>query len=189
MYNHAEFYAYHPRYKEEWKSSGCSFRKEGSIFTASLSEETTLKYYDLVNKATDDRRMCVKKEAEFICSLGESVVLTFEPKSFEFLRKKWKSDIKISVQKFSEMQFPPIWSTSFSKFSGGAYPPSGTKISLRRCAPLRNFCILLGIYSYFGAGSAPDYVLSEVQQYGEFEGYEGEVYKPKAASKWKDNFK
>ena len=77
LYNHAEFYAYHPRYKEEWKSSGCSFGKEDSIFTASLSEKTTLKYYNLVNKAIDDRRMCVQKEAEFICSLGESVVLPF----------------------------------------------------------------------------------------------------------------
>ena len=71
LYNHAEFYAYHPRYKEEWKSPGCSFKKEDSIFTVSLSEETTLKYYNLVNKALNDRRMCVKKEAEFICSLGE----------------------------------------------------------------------------------------------------------------------
>ena len=36
-----------------------------------LSQETTLKYYNLVNKATDDRKMCVKKEADFLCSLGE----------------------------------------------------------------------------------------------------------------------
>ena len=31
-YNHAEFYAYHPRYKEEWKSPECLFRKEDNIF-------------------------------------------------------------------------------------------------------------------------------------------------------------
>ena len=54
-------------------------KKNGdSIFMVSLSDETTLKYHNLVNKATDDRRMCVKKKAEFICSLGESVVLQFE---------------------------------------------------------------------------------------------------------------
>ena len=71
-YNHAEFYAYHPRYKEEWKSPKCSFRKEDSIFHGFfLSQETTLKYYNLVNKATDDRKMCVKKEADLVCSLGE----------------------------------------------------------------------------------------------------------------------
>ena len=33
--------------------------------------QTTLKYYNLVNKATGDRKTCVKKEAEFVCSLGE----------------------------------------------------------------------------------------------------------------------
>ena len=70
-YNHAEFYAYHPRYKEEWKSPECSFRKKTAFFTVSLSQEITLKYYNLVNKATDNRKMCVKKEAEFVCSLGE----------------------------------------------------------------------------------------------------------------------
>ena len=31
-------------------------------------------------------------------------------------------------------------------------------------------------------------VLSEVQQYGQFEGQKGEVYKPKTASKWRVNF-
>ena len=52
--------------------------EKDSIFTVSLFEKTTLKYYNLVNKATDDRRMCVKKEAEFNFSLRESVVLPFE---------------------------------------------------------------------------------------------------------------
>ena len=32
----------------------------------------------LVNKASDDRRTCVRKEAEFVCNLGGSVVLLFE---------------------------------------------------------------------------------------------------------------
>ena len=46
--------------------------KKTSFFTFFfLSQETTLKYYNLVNKATDDRKMCVKKEADFVCSLGE----------------------------------------------------------------------------------------------------------------------
>ena len=51
------------------------------------------------------------------------------------------------------MQFQPIWSASFSKFSGGACsqtPPSGRKILPRRCAASPNFCILPGTYSYFG---------------------------------------
>ena len=66
-YNHAEFYAYHPRYKEEWKSPECSFRKKTAFFTVSLFQGN----HNLVNKATDNRKMCVKKEAEFVCSLGE----------------------------------------------------------------------------------------------------------------------
>ena len=70
-YNHAEFYAYHPRYREEWKSPKCSFRKEDSIFTVFLSQETTLKYYNLVNKATDDRKMCAKKKLTLFVVLGE----------------------------------------------------------------------------------------------------------------------
>ena len=45
--------------------------KKIAFFTFSLYQETTLKYYNLVNKATDDRKMCVKKEADFVCSLGE----------------------------------------------------------------------------------------------------------------------
>ena len=45
--------------------------KKTAFFTVSLSQETTLKYYSLVNKATDDEKMCVKKEAEFVCSLGK----------------------------------------------------------------------------------------------------------------------
>ena len=70
-YNHAEFCAY-PRYKEEWKSPECSFRKEDSIFHSfSVSENRFKKLYNLGYKATDDRKMCVKKEAEFVCSLGE----------------------------------------------------------------------------------------------------------------------
>ena len=45
--------------------------KNTAFFTVFLSQETTLKYYNLVNKATDDRKMCVKKEADLVCSLGE----------------------------------------------------------------------------------------------------------------------
>ena len=45
--------------------------RKTAFFTVSLSQETALKYYSLVNKATDDRKMYVKKEAEFVCSLGE----------------------------------------------------------------------------------------------------------------------
>ena len=71
-YNHAEFYAYHPKYKEEWKSPKCSFRKEDSISSRFfLSQETTLKYYNLVNKATDDRKLCAKKKPTLFVVLGE----------------------------------------------------------------------------------------------------------------------
>ena len=44
------------------------------------------------------------------------------PLKLQVLEKQWKNDIRILVQKFSEMQFQPIWSASFSKFSGGACP-------------------------------------------------------------------
>ena len=44
------------------------------------------------------------------------------PLKLRVLEKQWKNRIKILVQKFSEMQFQPIWSASFSKFSGGACP-------------------------------------------------------------------
>ena len=46
-------------------------KKNGNHLNVFLSQETTLKYYNLVNKATDDRKMCVKKEADFVCSLEE----------------------------------------------------------------------------------------------------------------------
>ena len=42
-----------------------------AFFKIFLSQKTTLKYYNLVDKADDDRKICVKKEAEFVCSLGE----------------------------------------------------------------------------------------------------------------------
>ena len=48
-----------------------SLEKKTAFFTVFLSQETTLKYYNLVNKATGDRKMCVTKEADFVCSLGE----------------------------------------------------------------------------------------------------------------------
>ena len=70
-YNHAELYAYHPRYKEEWKSPKCSLEKKTAFFTVFLSQETTLKYYNLVNKATDDRKMCAKKKLTLFVVLGE----------------------------------------------------------------------------------------------------------------------
>ena len=44
------------------------------------------------------------------------------PLKLRVLEKQWKNDIKILVQQFSEMQFQPTWSASFSKFSGGACP-------------------------------------------------------------------
>ena len=45
--------------------------KKTAFFTVFLSQETTLKYYNLVNKATDDRKMCAKKKLTLFVVLGE----------------------------------------------------------------------------------------------------------------------
>ena len=45
--------------------------KKTAFFTVILSQGNTFKYYKLVNKATDDRKMCAKKKLTLFVVLGE----------------------------------------------------------------------------------------------------------------------
>ena len=45
--------------------------KKTAFFTGFLFQETTLKYYNLVNKATDDRKVCAKKKLTLFVVLGQ----------------------------------------------------------------------------------------------------------------------
>ena len=70
-----------------------------AFFTVSLSQETTLKYYNLVNKATDDRKMCAKKEAELVV-LGNKLFFCLRPLKFGVLEKQWENDKNIGPKIF-----------------------------------------------------------------------------------------
>ena len=79
------------------------------------------------------------------------------PLKLRVLEKQWKNDIKILVQKFSEMQFQPIWSASLSKFSRGACPQ--TPLAGQEFCPaargVAKFLYLTWNLLIFWAGSAP----------------------------------